>query len=141
MAHVSVPKYWKSLPQKYRLVAGKCGKCGNLNFPPTTLCMKCGEKESQKEIELKGSGKIYTYTVIGRGGAPPEFAKMQSKCGPYAIAIVELDEGQKINVQLTDIDDPLKDVKIGMEVTGVFRRIYEQEDVVRYGLKFRPKIK
>ncbi|MHA1144906.1 MAG: Zn-ribbon domain-containing OB-fold protein [Candidatus Helarchaeota archaeon] len=141
MAHVSVPKYWQALPQKYLLVAGKCKNCGKLNFPPMTLCTKCGKTNTQEEIELKGSGKVYSYTIIGRGGAPPEFAKMQKKCGPYAIAVVELDEGQKINVQLTDIPDPFNDVKIGMEVTAVFRRIYEQENVVRYGLKFRPKIK
>ena len=138
MAHVSVPKYWKALPQKYRLVAGKCSNCGTLNFPPTTLCKKCGLTETQKKIELKGEGTIYSYTIIGRGGAPPEFAEMQKKCGPYAIAIVKLDEGLKINVQLTDCD-PFK-IKIGMRVTSVFRRIYEQENVIRYGLKFRPEI-
>ncbi|MHA1310897.1 MAG: Zn-ribbon domain-containing OB-fold protein [Candidatus Helarchaeota archaeon] len=139
MAHVSIPKYWKALPQKYRLVAGKCSNCGELNFPPTTLCKKCGQENTQKHIELKGKGTVYTYTIIGRGGAPPEFAKMQKKCGPYAIAIVELEEGLKINVQLTDCD-PFKDVNIGMKVSAVFRRIYEQENVIRYGLKFRPII-
>ena len=139
MAHVSIPKYWKSLPQKYRLTAGKCKNCGKLNFPPSPLCKKCGMIETQEEIELKGIGTIYSYTIIGRGGAPPEFAKMQKKCGPYAIAIVELDAGLKINVQLTDCD-PSK-IKIGMKVTSVFRSIYEQEDIIRYGLKFRPIIK
>ncbi|MFX1449689.1 MAG: Zn-ribbon domain-containing OB-fold protein [Promethearchaeota archaeon] len=138
MAHVSVPKYWKTLPQKYRLVAGKC-KCGHLNFPPRIICKKCGKSDSQEEVELKGHGKVYSFTIIGRGAAPPEFAKMQKKCGPYAIAVVELDEGQKINVQLTDCD-PFE-VKIGMPVTPVFRQIYEQESVIRYGLKFRPAIK
>ena len=138
MAHVSVPKYWQALPQKYRLVAGKCKECGHLNFPPMPLCGKCGKTNTQEEIELKGIGTVYSFTIIGRGAAPPEFAKMQKKCGPYAIAVVELDEGQKVNVQLTDCD-PFK-VKIGMRVTAVFRQIYEQESVIRYGLKFRPAL-
>ena len=138
MAHVSVPKYWKALPQKYRLVAGKCTNCEKLNFPPTTLCKGCGLKDTQKNIELTGLGTIYSYTIIGRGGAPPEFALMQKKCGPYGIAIVELEEGLKINVQITDCD-PFE-IKIGMKVSAVFRKIYEQEDVIRYGLKFRPLI-
>ena len=102
MAHVSIPKYWKSLPQKYRLIAGKCSNCGELNFPPSILCKKCGMENTQQEIELKGIGTIYSFTIIGRGAAPPEFSLMQKKCGPYAIAIVELEEGLKINVQLTD---------------------------------------
>jgi len=138
MAHVSIPKYWKSLPQKYRLIAGKCSNCGELNFPPSILCKKCGMENTQQEIELKGIGTIYSFTIIGRGAAPPEFSLMQKKCGPYAIAIVELEEGLKINVQLTDCN-PF-DVKVGMKVSAVFRKIYEQEDVIRYGLKFRPII-
>ncbi|MBD3228268.1 MAG: hypothetical protein GF329_08760 [Candidatus Lokiarchaeota archaeon] len=138
MAHVSIPKYWKSLPQKYRLVAGKCSDCGELHFPPRKLCKKCGKIDTQEKVNLKGSGTIYSYTIIGRGGAPPEFSKMQKKCGPYAIAIVELDEGLKINIQLTDCDP--SNIRIGMRVNSVFRKIYEEEGVIRYGLKFRPEI-
>ena len=84
---------------------------------------------------------VYTYTIMGRGAAPPEFTKMQRKSGAYAIAVVELDNEQKnkVNVQLTDCD-PFK-IKIGTRVTAVFRIIYEQEDVRRYGLKFRPELK
>jgi uncharacterized OB-fold protein len=141
MAHVSIPSYWTALPQKYRLIAGKCKECGYINFPPETLCGKCSKPKTQEFIELPGKGTIYTYTIIGRGAAPPEFKKMQSKSGAYAIAVVELDNEQKnkINVQLTDCD-PYK-VEIGMPVTAVFRIIYEQEDVRRYGLKFRPELK
>ena len=140
MAHVSVPKYWHALGQKYRLIAGKCSACGKLNFPPAPICKGCGQTGTQEEIRLKGKGKIYSYTVIGRGGAPPEFAKMQKKAGPYAIAVIELDEGQKVNAQLTDVPDPYN-IKIGDRVTAVFRQIYEQESVIRYGIKFRPEIK
>lgn len=138
MAHVSIPSYWNALPQKYRLVGGKCRNCGYINFPPQMLCDKCSKTETQEPIELPETGKVYTYTIIGRGAAPPEFKKMQSKAGAYAIAVVELDNDQKnkINVQLTDCD-PYQ-VSIGMPVEAVFRVIYEQEEVRRYGLKFRP---
>ncbi|MHA1893345.1 MAG: Zn-ribbon domain-containing OB-fold protein [Candidatus Helarchaeota archaeon] len=136
MAHVSVPKYWHALGQKYRLIAGKCSNCQTLNFPPAPLCKGCGQVGTQEEVKLKGKGKIFSYTVIGRGGAPPEFAKMQKKSGPYTIAVIELDEGQKVNAQLTDLADPY-DIKIGDRVVAVFRQIYEQESVIRYGIKFR----
>jgi uncharacterized OB-fold protein len=141
MAHVSIPSYWTALPQKYRLIAGKCKECGNLNFPPATLCDKCSKPHTQELIELPSTGIIYSYTIIGRGAAPPEFKKMQSKSGAYAIAIVELDNAQKnkVNVQLTDCD-PSK-IKIGDRVNAVFRIIYDQEGVRRYGLKFRPELK
>lgn len=141
MAHVSIPSYWTALPQKYRLIAGKCKECGHVNFPPQTLCDKCSKTGEQELIELPSSGSVYTYTIIGRGAAPPEFTKMQSKIGPYAIAVVELDNTQKtkVNVQITDCD-PFK-IEVGTRVTAVFRIIYEQENVRRYGLKFRPELK
>ena len=141
MAHLSVPSYWTSLPQKYRLIGGKCKECGNINFPPQLLCNKCSKPNTQESIELPGTGTVYTYTIIGRGAAPPEFKKMQRKSGAYAIAVVELDNEQKnkVNVQLTDCD-PFQ-IKIGTRVTAVFRIIYEQENVRRYGLKFRPIMK
>ncbi len=141
MAHVSIPSFWNALPQKYRLVGGKCKECGHINFPPEVLCDKCSKANTQELVELPGSGTVYTYTIIGRGAAPPEFKKMQSKSGAYAIAVVELDNDQKnkVNVQLTDCD-PFK-ITIGTKVTAVFRIIYEQEGVRRYGLKFRPELK
>lgn len=140
-AHVSIPSYWNALPQKYRLIGGKCKECGHINFPPQVLCDKCSKSNTFELIELPPTGTVYTYTIIGRGAAPPEFTKMQNKSGAYAIAVVELDNKQKnkVNVQLTDCD-PLK-IKIGTRVEAVFRIIYEQEDVRRYGLKFRPELK
>lgn len=140
-AHVSIPSYWNSLPQKYRLIGGKCKECGHINFPPQVLCDKCSKTNSQELIELPSTGSVYTYTIIGRGAAPPEFTKMQSKSGAYAIAVVELDNEQKnkVNVQLTDCN-PLK-IKVGTRVEAVFRIIYDQENVRRYGLKFRPFLK
>ncbi|MFX1294885.1 MAG: Zn-ribbon domain-containing OB-fold protein [Promethearchaeota archaeon] len=141
MAHVSIPSYSSAIPQKYRLVGGKCKECGHINFPPQMLCDKCSKSNTLELIELPPTGTVYTYTIIGRGAAPPEFTKMQSKSGPYAIAVVELNNKQKskINVQITECD--LSKIKIGMQVTAVFRIIYEQEGVRRYGLKFRPELK
>jgi len=51
------------------------------------------------------------------------------------VAIVELEEGPRIIAQL---DNPLnKQLAIGMPVQFVFRQIYEEEGVIRYGFKFR----
>lgn len=136
MAYVSIPTYWRSLPQRYRLVAGECKSCGKISFPQRRLCTECGE-EDFKEVKLSGDGEVFTYTVIARGAAPPEFAVQQRKVGPFVVAIVKLNEGPKIVAQLTDCDP--SDVTIGMRVESVIRKIYEQEGVIRYGFKFRPK--
>lgn len=136
MAYVSIPTYWRSLPQRYRLIAGECKNCGRINFPQRKFCMACG-KEDFKEIKLSGDGEVLTYTIIARGAAPPEFTAQQKKGGPFVVIIVKFDEGPKIVAQMTDCDP--SNIKIGMRVEFVIRKIYEQEGVIRYGFKFRPK--
>lgn len=50
--------------------------------------------------------------------------------------LVDLEEGLQIIAQL--VNPPEEGIRIGMKVEAVFRRIYEEEGVVRYGFKFRP---
>ena len=63
-------------------------------------------------VELSGRGKIVTYTVIHV--VPTQFVDM----APYAVAIVELDEGVKITGQVRDAKP--EELKIGMEVVVDF---------------------
>jgi hypothetical protein len=85
-----------------------------------------------EDYKLKGTAKIFTYTIIHT--APPEFVKQQ----PYIIAIVELDEGPRLTAQLVDIEP--ENVKIGLRVKAVFRKIKEDglKGVIYYGYKFKP---
>jgi len=47
-----------------------------------------------------------------------------------------LEEGPKIVAQMTDCKS--EELKIGLRVEAAFRRIYEDGDIIRYGVKFRP---
>jgi uncharacterized OB-fold protein len=136
MAHVSVPMYWRTIPQRYRLVGLKCKQCGKVNFPPKGVCKYCSASSEFAEVRLSGRGRVHTFTLIGAGGAPPEFAEQEKAGGVYPVTIVELDEGPKVIGQMADVNP--KDVKIGMPVRAELRRIYEEEGVVRYGFKFVP---
>ena len=136
MAHVSVPMYWRTIPQRYKLIGHKCKKCGSVNFPPKGVCKYCNASSEFAEVRLSGRGKVYTFTLIGAGGAPPEFAEQEKAGGVYPVTIVELDEGPKVIGQMADVNP--KDVTIGMPVRAELRRIYEEEGVVRYGFKFVP---
>src|SRR3990172_11388344 len=136
MAHVSVPMYWRTIPQRYRLVGHKCRKCGNVNFPPKGVCKYCSASSDFEEIQLSGRGKVHTFTLIGAGGAPPEFAEQEKAGGSYPVTIVELEEGPKVIGQMADVNP--KDVKIDMPVRAEMRRIYSEEGVIRYGFKFVP---
>ena len=134
-AYVSMSAYLGETKARYRLVGEECAKCGRLHFPPRESCLACGTRV-WKERPLKRTGAVYAYTIISKGAAPSEFLEQQLATGDYATAVVELDDGLRITAMLADVD-PTK-VNIGMRVRMVFRRIYTQEGLPRYGFKFAP---
>ena len=137
MAHVSIPMYWRTIPQRYKMAGLKCKKCGAVNFPPKGVCKYCNESSDFDDVKLSGKGTVHTFVLIGAGGAPPEFAEQEKAGGSYPVAIVELEEGPKIIGQIADAN--LKSVKIGMPVTTELRKVYSEEGVIRYGFKFVPE--
>ena len=136
MAHVSVPMYWRTIPQRYKMLGQKCKKCGAVNFPPKGVCKYCNDSSEFDEIKLSGRGKIHTFVLIGAGGAPPEFAEQEKAGGTYPVAIVELDEGPKVIGQVSGADP--KEIKMDMPVETELRKVYSEEGVIRYGFKFVP---
>jgi uncharacterized OB-fold protein len=135
-AHISIPMYQRAIPQRYRLVGHRCLKCGSVNFPPKATCKYCFSGSEFEEVTLSGRGIIYSYTIIAGGGAPPEFSEQAHCQGSYPVVLVELEEGPRVIAQL--VDPPAEGISIGMPVQAVFRKIYEEEGVIRYGFKFRP---
>jgi uncharacterized OB-fold protein len=135
-SYISLPRYLKTIDQRYGLKAGRCRSCGRVAFPPKSACPGCGGKTFDEE-RLSGRGRIHSYTIISRGGAPTEFDHQQKMTGEFAVALVELEEGPRIMGQMTDCD-PHR-TEIGMEVKATLRKLYEQEGVIRYGYKFRPQ--
>lgn len=122
------PRYWREIPQRYRLEAGKCKKCGKILFPPRLICPKCGAKEFEK-IKLSDEGKIVTFTTIRI--APEQFSTQI----PYVVAIVETKEGARITTQIVDCKND--DVEIGKPVKLVFRKLQKESKtgILCYGYK------
>jgi len=135
-AHISIPMYQRAVPQRYRLTGKRCRTCGKINFPPNAVCKYCLQGTCFEDVRLSGRGAVYSYTVIAGGGAPPEFAT-EARCkGSYPVLIVELEEGPRVIAQM--VNPPAEEIAIGMPVQVVFRKIYEEEGVIRYGFKFSP---
>ncbi len=134
-AHVSVPMFQRTIPQRYRLEGVRCRGCQHLSFPPQGSCPACGGRELSP-VELEGRGHVYSFTVIQGGGAPPEFAGQARATGSYVVSLVELAEGPRVIAQLAGCDPA--SVELGRPVEAVFRRLYVQEGITRYGYKFRP---
>ena len=125
-------RYWREIPQRYRLEAGKCKNCGTIFFPPRVICSSCQSREFES-ITLQDKGKLLTYTIIR---VPPhQFADQV----PYAVGIVELDDGVKLTGQVVDCD--FDRLKIGLRLKIEFRKIYQEGEggVIYYGYKFVPE--
>lgn len=124
-------RYWREIPQRYRMEAGKCTSCGEVYFPPRLRCAKCGSRRFQT-VRLDGEGRILTYTVIRV--APSQFSDQ----APYAVAIVELNGGVRITTQITDCE--FDKLAVGQRVRLEFRRIQKDgaAGILCYGYKFVP---
>ncbi|WP_435332878.1 zinc ribbon domain-containing protein [Haloarchaeobius sp. TZWWS8] len=140
-AYVSVPSWRRTIPQRYRLEAGRCPACDSLNFPPEGACRDCGSRDEFDPVELPGTGTVEAVTTISQGGAPPEFAEQQAKSGDFAVAIVSLDgpNGGSVSMPAQVTDAVPGAVSVGDAVETTIRRIYTQEGVTRYGRKIRPE--
>ena len=125
------PRYWREIPQRYRLEAAKCKKCGKIFFPPRIICSGCKCKEFET-INLQKEGKLLTYTIIRV--APSQFVDHS----PYAMGIVELNDGVKILSQIADCD--LDKLEMGQKVRIEFRKIYQEGEagIICYGYKCVP---
>ncbi|MHA2059844.1 MAG: Zn-ribbon domain-containing OB-fold protein [Candidatus Ranarchaeia archaeon] len=131
---MSVPQYWRKIPSNFRLEALKCTECGEMYFTKQKVCNKCGNAKMEM-ISLPHHGKIVTYSIIH---TPPVGFELQT---PYAIALVELDNKVRMTTQITDCDPA--EIKVGMEVEAIFRKMQEDGDagIIQYGHKFRPIVK
>jgi len=128
---MSVSKYWREIPHRYRLEAGKCEKCGKIYFPRRLVCGECGNSKF-KSIHLDRQGKLISYTVIHV--APSKFSSQ----APYAVGVVELKDGLRLLAQIADCN--LENIKTGMPLRVEFRRVSEEGDagIINYGYKCVP---
>ncbi|MEO0206012.1 MAG: Zn-ribbon domain-containing OB-fold protein [candidate division WOR-3 bacterium] len=122
------PRYTREMPQRYRLEAAKCKKCGKIFFPPRLICSNCKSREFEK-IKLSEEGKIVTYTTIRV--APEQFNTQV----PYNVAIIELKDGVRLMAQVVDCKP--EDMGIGKPVKLVFRKVQEEgaAGIICYGYK------
>jgi uncharacterized protein len=130
---MEVAKHWRETPERYRLEAGKCTKCGEICFPGRLICPKCGHTEFKK-MNLSGKGTLLTHTVIRT--APAGFEDL----APYAVGIVEMEEGCRLLAQITDCDPT--ELKTGDKMVTKFRRINEdgKTGMIMYAYKFVPDV-
>ena len=93
--------------EKGRVMATRCRKCGTSYFPPRLDCSKCLGSDVEW-FEIKGNGKLVTYTVVNYG--PTGF----ENDAPYTLAIADFDGVRVFGRLSKDVKE--SDIKPGMSL-------------------------
>ena len=130
--------YWDAAKEG-KLLVKRCKDCGEFHFYPRAICPFCFSDQTEW-VESKGTGSIYSYSVMRRGVPVPfaiayvtldegitmltnmadgtDLTVMRTK-EPYCVAYVELDEGVRVFTNIVDCD--LDALQIGQKVKVAFK--------------------
>jgi uncharacterized OB-fold protein len=119
-----------------RLLGSKCRGCGAAYFPKDTVCHNpdCSDPSPQ-DASFGPRGVIWGCAV--QNYAPPAPVVTQEPYEPYAVGMIDLDDGLRVMGRI-DVDDPMN-VAVGGKVELVVGKIGsddEGNDVVTW--MFRP---
>ena len=104
--------FWEGV-EKGELRIQRCGACGTLRHPPRPMCARC-RSLAWDSVVASGRGEIYSFVVHHH---PPVYGFET----PFAIALVELEEGTRIVGNVTDIAPA--EVRVGLPVEVSFVRV------------------
>jgi uncharacterized OB-fold protein len=99
-----------------KLKVQRCGQCKTYIFIPQPCCSNCQSPELVW-VESSGRGVVYSFSVVHR--APrPQFEV------PYAVAIIELEEGWHMLSNV--LECPMEDVVVDLPVEIKFQKMTEE---------------
>ena len=109
------------------LYGGQCPHCETVQFPPHRTCIECGHRGGLRPIKLARRGKVFTFTHDYLFDSPDT---------PVAHAVVDLDGGGRVYLQITDCDPDRVEIDMPVELT--FRKLHEGFNMHNYFWKARP---
>jgi uncharacterized OB-fold protein len=116
--------FWE-YAKKHELRMQKCPQCGQIYYPPSSLCPNCHSWEKAEWTKLSGKGTVYSF-IVARRATNPAFAKEV----PYVVAIVETNEGGRLISNV--IGCKPEDVKVGMAVEVVFEDVTDEISLPKF---------
>ncbi|WP_398477040.1 Zn-ribbon domain-containing OB-fold protein [Tardiphaga sp.] len=93
----------------------RCDDCSHVYFPPRPFCSKCASR-NVSVFKASGKGFLYSY-VINHRPAAPGFTP------PYAIAVVELDEGPRLMSNIIDCAQTPEALELDMKLEVAFQKV------------------
>ena len=108
--------YWDGA-REGELRLQRCVDHGHVYFPPRPFCPEC----SSRDVEVfaaSGRGSLYSYVIHHR--PMPGFEP------PYAIAVVELEEGPRMLTNIVDTPQTPEALVLDMPVTVAFEELNDE---------------
>lgn len=98
--------YWEGA-KRGELVVQRCRSCAQHYFYPRAGCPHCGSTDVEW-VRASGRGRLHTYLINHRPAAGFE------EDVPYAIAVVELDEGPRMMSNVVGIENTPENLVLDM---------------------------
>ena len=108
--------YWDGTRQG-ELRLQRCDACAKIYFPPRPFCPECGSRQV-RVIKASGKGRLYSYVIHHR--PVPGFTP------PYAIAVVELDEGPRLMTNIVDCPQTPEALQLDMALEVAFEKLDDE---------------
>jgi uncharacterized OB-fold protein len=115
--------YWEYC-RKHELRMQKCQQCGYIRFPVSIVCPKCHTLEAEW-TRLSGKGRVYSFIIYHQAYHPSYKDDL-----PYAVAIIQLDEGPRMESNI--IDCKMEDIKIDMPVEVTFDDVTDEVTLPKF---------
>ncbi len=109
LAELETRPFWEATRQ-HELRYQVCNACSGVVFYPRRHCPHCMSFDLRWETS-KGAGAIYSFTIIRQIGHP--FFRTRA---PYAVALIDLDEGFRLMSHVVVDKDAVDGVAIGQRV-------------------------
>jgi len=108
-----------------RLLGSRCQTCSTPYFPRSAACHhpECGESRMQ-DTDFGPSGRLWSCAI--QNYPPPPPTRYNEPYTPYAIGVVDLDEGLRVVARMS-VDDP-ESLQLGAEVELTIEPFYRDED-------------
>jgi uncharacterized protein len=107
--------YWEAA-SRGELCIQRCAACRDYYFYPRPSCPHCGSLDVEW-VRVSGKGRLHSYLINHVPG--PGFEDR----GPYAIAIVELEEGPRLMSNIVGVENTPEALVLDMELEVDFEHI------------------
>jgi hypothetical protein len=103
---------WDGL-RRGKLLLQHCRACGHAQYYQQAACRACGS-DALEHRPASGRGRVHSFSVVHRAPGP-EFASDT----PYAVILVELQEGPRMISRMTNCDPNTVDFDMEVELVCV----------------------